>query len=853
LVAADLFWPNRYVVSGYSSLRPGGIFVDTPNDTQIKVPYNRDLKALEDVLAAVRRPGDFFVHGSLETPMPRVEIDGVGVISFPILDSQIQDIIKHAERAPYGRGGETILDTSVRNTWQLAPVKVRIGGKSWGPSFQHILSTVADGLGCTGTDISAEFYKLLVYEEGGFFLPHRDTEKTDGMFGTLTIVLPSVHCGGELVIRHAGREVTVDLSNPETSELTFAAFYADCEHAIKPITQGSRVCLTYNLLQRRTGEKNKPITAPLYDSEADRAEAILEQTFKKSDAPAKLAWLLEHQYSPVGLSFSGLKGRDAALAKVARHAARRAECALHLGIVHIEESGAAEPCFDVDYGRARRRGGYYDGDDMVEDADTGDEEFEVIEVFDTSLHIDQWIDTNDHAVEFGSLPMEDGEILPAGALDGKAPDQQRLTEATGNEGASFERSYHRAALVIWPQDRFVDVLLQAGPGAALPYFKDRVQALNSLSVPAADQQTAHFIAERIIAVWEATAKGGYRGRGKESDLSDMIALLGQLADAPLLDRFIAGVVTREYSGSENEAMAANVQWLGPIQAGQLLSHLAIENMRFFPAECVNLLSQLTPDLGLEPTADWIAALREIGAAIVGALPDLTQRKPNQPDREWWRTQKAKPVDGATVADLLETLAALNASALRDAACKSIAANPKMFDPAKLIVPALQLLRERNSDALLSDREVQRLWCHSAEFLLVRSEQPPESPTDWRQDVKIVCRCDDCGELQAFAFDPTTQTHRFQVRKERRQHLHQQIDRHRLDMTHVTVRTGSPQTLVCSKTRATYERQCRQYNEDLASMAALCPLIGETDGDVQNLRARMNAARQRRSLARSAAT
>jgi len=827
--------------------------VDTADHTQIKVAYNRDLKALEDVLAAVRRSGDFFVHGALETPMPRVEINGVGVISFPILDSQIQDIIKHAERAPYGRSGETILDTSVRNTWQLTPANVRIAGKSWGRSFQHILSTVTDGLGCTGTDMSAEFYKLLIYEEGGFFLPHRDTEKTDGMFGTLTIVFPSVHCGGELVIRHAGREVTVDLSNAETSELTFAAFYADCEHAIKPITQGSRVCLTYNLLQRRTGEKNKPITAPLYDSEADRAEAILEQTFKKSDAPAKLAWLLEHQYSPAGLSFSGLKGRDAALAKVVRHAARRAECALHLGIVHIEESGAAEPYFDMDYGRARRWGRYYDGDDMVEDAETGDDEFDVIEVSDSSRHIDQWIDTNDHAVEFGSLPIEDGEILPAGALDSEAPDQQRLTEATGNEGASFERSYHRAALVIWPQDRFVDALLQAGPAAALPYFKDRVQASNSLSVPTADRQTVHSIAERIIAVWEAAGKGGYRGGGKESDRSDMIALLGQLADAPLLERFIAGVVTREYDGSENEAMAANVQLLGSIHAGQLLSHLAIENMRFFPAECVNLLSRLTRELGLEPTADWIAPQREIGAAIVGALPKLKKRKPDPPDRDWWRTQKAKPVDGSTVADLLETLAALNANTLRDAACKSIAANPKMFDPATLMVPALQLLRERNGNALLSDKEFQRLWCHSAAFLLARSEQSPEPPKDWRQDVKIVCRCDDCRELQAFALDPAAQTHRFRVRKERRQHLHQQIDRYRLDMTHVTVRTGSPQTLVGSKTRATYERQCRQYNEDLASMAALRPLVRETDGDVQTLRARMNAARQRRSQARSAAS
>lgn len=820
--------------------------METADNAQIKVPYNRDLKPFEAVLATVRRSGDFFVRGALETPMPRVEIDGVGVISFPIPDSQIQVIIKHAKRAPYGRGGETILDTSVRNTWQLTPANVRIGGKSWGRSFQQILSTVADGLGCTGMDISAEFYKLLIYEEGGFFLPHRDTEKTDGMFGTLTIVVPSIHCGGELVIRHAGREVTLDLTNAETSELTFAAFYADCEHAIKPITQGSRVCLTYNLLQRRTGKKNKPVTAPLYDSEADRAGTILKQTFKKSDAPAKLAWLLEHRYSPAGLSFSGLKGGDAALAKVVRHAARRAECALHLGIVHIEESGAAEPCFEMDYGRGR--GWYYHGDSTVENSETGNDEFEVIEVCDRSRHIDQWIDTNDHAADFGSLPIGDGEILPTGALDGEAPDQQRLTEATGNEGASFERSYHRAALVIWPQDRFVDVLLQAGPAAALPYLKDRVQAAKSLSVPAADRQTVHFVAERIIAVWEATANDAYRRRAKESDPSDMIALLGQMAAGPLLERFIAGVVTREYSGSENQATAASVRWLDPIQAGQLLSRLAIENMPFFPAECVNLLLRLTRESGLEPAADWIEALRKIGAAIVGALPDLKQRTPDRPDRHWWRTQKAKPIDGPMVADLLETLAALKASSLRHSACKSIAANPQMFDPATLIVQALQLLRERNSDARLSDKEFQGLWCHSAEFLLARSEQPPEAPKDWRQDVKIVCRCADCRELKAFASDPATQSHRFRVRKERRNHLHQQIDDHRLDMTHATLRTGSPQTLVCSKTRGTYVRQCRQYNEDLASMAALLPLIRETDGEVKSLRARINAARQRRSPA-----
>jgi len=37
---------------------------------------------------------------------------------------------------------------------------------------------------------------MLVYDQGSFFKSHRDTEKTDGMFGTLVVALPSAHRGG---------------------------------------------------------------------------------------------------------------------------------------------------------------------------------------------------------------------------------------------------------------------------------------------------------------------------------------------------------------------------------------------------------------------------------------------------------------------------------------------------------------------------------------------------------------------------------------------------------------------------------------------------------------------------------
>jgi hypothetical protein len=63
----------------------------------------------------------------------------------------------------------------------------------------------------------------------------------------------------------------------------------------------------------------------------------------------------------------------------------------------------------------------------------------------------------------------------------------------------------------------------------------------------------------------------------------------------------------------------------------------------------------------------------------------------------------------------------------------------------------------------------------------------------------------------------------------------------LDMTHITERKGSPQTLVCMKTRRTYERQCKQHKHDSASMAVLRSLRPEEGGDMPSLTARMDLA------------
>ena len=787
----------------------------------IRVPYNLGLGRLERILARVRRPGDFFAHGSIELPMPRVEVDGAGVLSFPVPKAQVQQLIRQAERAPYGRGPDTIVDTSVRKVWQVPADKVRVGGKSWEKSFRQILDVVAKGLGCAQVPVTAELYKLLIYDPGSFFLAHRDTEKAPGMFATLVIVLPCPHRGGQLMIRHAGREVALDLSSGEVSEVTFAAFYADCEHEAKPVTQGNRVCLIYNLIQRRSGTRDRPLTAPLYDQEVTAAAALLKTAFSEDRAPAKLAWLLEHHYSPAELSFATLKNADLALARVLREAAAAADCAAHLGIVHIEEYGPAEPSYDY-WSGSRGRGRYHD-EDVMEDADS--EDFEAIEVSDARRYVDQWRDSSDRAMDFGELPLQDGEVLPAGALDSETPDKQRLTEATGNEGASFERAYHRAALLIWPRDRFADVLLQAGVGAALPYLRDRIEGCTGEFAAEDEQRAVAAIAQRIIATWQAAPPGAtYRDSSHAPSRAEMIQLLCRLDSIPLLEQFIGGVVTAHYDGSENEALVAAASRLGATNARPLFGRLARENMRGCASACVQLLATLIRALPRPATGAWRTALRDIGATIVEALPALAS-KPAAPDHgEWWRARKARPVDGAMVAELMNSLAVLEAPGLRETAGAAIVGNAPVFHPGRVIVPALVTLHEQRGGSASSDTVFERLWTHAVEFLLARSERPPEPPPDWRQEVKLACRCQDCRELEKFALDPVEQIHRFRVRKDRRQHLHEQIERRGLDMTHVTERKGSPQTLACTKTLGTFERNRARHRQDLAWLAELAGLV-----------------------------
>ncbi|WP_171016108.1 2OG-Fe(II) oxygenase [Ramlibacter sp. 2FC] len=771
-------------------------------------PYSRSLAPLESLLAGVKRPGDFCVHGALALPMPMIQVDGVGMLSFPLPQAQIAALVDAAERAPYGRGERTVVDTSVRRVWQIDAARVRISGKSWAQSLGRILAETGRGLGCEDAAIRAELYKLLVYDPGGFFLAHRDGEKAPGMFGTLLLQLPSPHAGGELRIRHGSRETRIDLSATDFSELGFAAFYADCEHEVRPVESGHRVCLVFNLV-RGAARKTPPARAPSYEAEVAQAARLIGAAFAAEGAPCKLAWLLAHQYSQAELGFGALKGVDAAVAGVLCRAADAAACCAHLGVVHIEESGPAQ----VNYAPSRGRGYHDDFDDEIDAAGV---DYEVVEISDTARYIDHWVAAGDQRPALGRLPLGHGELLPAGALDDEPPDEDRLLESTGNEGVSFERAYRRAALILWPRARQVEVLLQAGVDAALPLLEEVLAAEGvSAGAPALD------LAERIVAHWSRQSTPRYAA-GREGPLRvRMLRCLARLGTTAPGERFLREVVVADYDGSENAALAeAAPAMLAAQPLQELFAALVESSFLRCPRALCELLFLLEAGHQAQPSPVGASALRRFTGALVDALPGLAAR-PARSDLGWALQYDETAADAASCHRLLGVLERLASGEQHAAAVTTLIAHPKVFDPGRILVPALQVLcAAEEHGGIERDAQRLRLWVQCCTFLLARSEMPPAAPRDWSQPAELACRCEDCQALQVFALHPQLREQRFRVRQDRREHLQRQIAQHGLDMNHVTDRRGSPQTLVCCKTRESYRRQCRQHTEDIAAMRAL---------------------------------
>lgn len=780
-------------------------------------------KALIQALARVDRPGDICTAGDLPLTMPGLEVGGLGLLRLPLAERQARKLIKCCQQAPYGKGSQTLVDTAVRRMWELDEKYVRFTNPKWENLVDSIVEVVQKQLGLEEKKLTAHLYKLLVYEKGSFFLPHRDGEKLDRMVATLVVVLPSAHEGGELIVSHNGRQYEFDFAGAASGhELSYAAFYADCQHEVRPLKSGYRLCLTYNVtLAQSRGRKG--IAAPSHDAVVDEIEALLNAWRLAADT-RKLAVTFDHRYTQKGFTPSSLKGLDQSRAEVLFEAAERAGCIAHLALITLWQHGTAECDYD-EYAYDRDRPYHWNSDwdedeedeDEEEDYRESDSQYEMGEIFDTSLLADCWFDREGRKIRFGEIPVHESEVVSESALDADDPAEEEFEGYTGNAGMTLERWYHRAAVVIWPRTEHFAVLCGAGTDAAIAGLQSMVQQLKRLSKARREILCGKCreFAAAIIDTWRADGESLYRAKSETSDRDSFPGLLCELDDPRLIRRFLVEVVAADGGIPLDPPFVKFCKQRGWSEfEPELLSVIeaSTEETLVRNAELVHLICrQRDKNTGRVALSNRLC---ERLAAAVQALDD-------GPSKDRWRVRQIDRV--ALLVSSVEAMLAIDTQPPLISLIEHALHNRRLYKLTDTHLATIFALESRLGKLAKPNRAISHWLAVCRQDLERRTAKPPVEPQNYRRPSQVPCNCADCRQLSQFLADTQQREARFPLRKERRRHLHGIIDDNKCDLTHVTERRGRPYTLVCTKTNATFQRACQIYMRDTDNLSRIVNL------------------------------
>lgn len=303
----------------------------------------------------------FFVHLARQTS--KTHRDSPDLMRTPdVLDK----FLAAAQVAPFGRGNETVVDTTVRHALQIPAKDLDVSDLPSSIYFKINEELCPPGPG----SVNAKLYKMHIYGPGGHFESHVDTAHSDNHMATLVVVLPINHTGGALQVSHHGVVETFEVV-PRPNCIEWCAFYTDCEHKVLPVTSGHRVVLQYDLfydmntpvedIDKQDGEvaiidsgseeeeeeeeqeeddngseKDQPtaidsgrMKEEKEDEDQPKAKKARVQTFDQAfkdklesavqkvlDAGKSLGIVLRHKYVQVGMNLHYLRGTDATLGQL---------------------------------------------------------------------------------------------------------------------------------------------------------------------------------------------------------------------------------------------------------------------------------------------------------------------------------------------------------------------------------------------------------------------------------------------------------------------------------------------------------------------------------------------------------
>lgn len=595
-------------------------------------------------------------------------------------------------------------------------------------------------------------HKLLLYKTGAFCKPHRDSEKEPGMFGTLTIQLPSKYEGGQLIVNHMGRSERVDFNSakePDNEFSTFfAAFNADCEHEVLPVTNGIRVCLVYDMLSAGTNATNVPqLPSSTNIARLDSLKFLLNDWTSGS----KLVYCFDHQYTESNLCFNNLKSTDYQIARLFKNFSHECSLEIMFGLLKKEPQG-------------------YGSDFDSEDDDARNYELACLKSMDNEVYV--------HKMEVNF----DDEVIPDNCFESVSPNDKKDSN-TGYCGVEVTCFYYLAAMVIFKRENVIHVLSgsRANASACNDIF---LREYEKFQGGENDPETKN----RILSLAKQIA-------GVDSENSiELLQALASFNDVSILQTYL----THHVLGEDTiPLLIAECQKFGYQSFSGYVIHMFSKML-----DCSTEMKLLEILIDNEPTTN----MDGVKLQVLHTCFSETLKKYHKPERRSFSNWYVRPPTREEIQlKVKETQNVLYSMWLL---ADKMSYNIAEYTKTKPIEVAAPVLYNLALDMMLHGNSI---WLDAANYFVIEMQKilALKIPQlDWRRTVQQQRSCNDCFTLINFLHSDE-QSMNLQLSRVRRLHLHQQMNSMQ-HLSHETDRRGAGNMMVIIKTQKVFQEEFDRF-------------------------------------------
>jgi hypothetical protein len=418
------------------------------------------------------------------------------------------------------------------------------------------------------------------------------------------------------------------------------------------------------------------------------------------------------------------------------------------------------------------------------------------DVYDESWILQHWVDAEGNIVNMGTIHIDGEDILSMIPIEEWDPSDEEFEGYTGNAGMTLDRWYHRAAIVLCPDEKEMNIFLNEGTDAGIGGLQQWIKRWKSANK--VEKKNFHSeavtMAEEVMKRWES--KPWASNNKTRSIFSDLIL---ELKELNLVQQYFEAIL--------------------PVDMASWPSLHFLKSMNFKKMD-----SCRGPILKMFKATQVESFRRNI--EILYGMSKVNRINQNQIDllsscskqlRLFFKEHDIKKLNSDSLILWCNALIKINAYKEFKLLMKWITKEDCADD---LSIPSLlkiSIPTEKNHSCI----DVLKTWLDiEIKVLKKKTNTSPEPYMDWKRSPFTGNSSDLYHHLNRFLTSPKKFNYELKAPQNIRTDVENQIAKEKIDLDGQTIKKGSPHTLILKKNNNSYDHACEIHKQNLKKLKTL---------------------------------